>query len=101
MISTIYIENEILDHPVTQKVLSRFPDASIIECHRYTEVFNRNAPNFRLQKKNPSLILAKKHSGFVLEAPDDYGIMGKKNNNYSYPLFHKHLELQVQRHRVF
>lgn len=86
MISTIYLENEIRDHPITQRVLSRFPDASIIECDRYTEVFNRNAQNFRLQKKNPSLILAKKHSGFVLDAPDDYGIEGENNYYFSHML---------------
>ena len=86
MISTIYIENEIRHHPVTQKVLSRFPGASIIDCDRYTEVFNRNAQNFRLQKKKPSLILAKKHSGFVLEAPDEYGIEGENNYYFSHML---------------
>ncbi len=86
MISTIYIENEICDHPVTRKVLSRFTNVNIIECDRYTEIFNRKAQNFRLQKKNPSLILAKKHSGFVLEAPDDYGIEGDNNYYFSHML---------------
>ncbi len=82
MISTIYIEDEIRDHPVTQKILSRFKGAVLIECDRYTEVFNRNSQNFRLQKKKPALILAKKHSGFVLKAPDDYGIDGHDSDNY-------------------
>ncbi|MFK8067531.1 MAG: radical SAM protein [Gammaproteobacteria bacterium] len=82
MISTIYIEEEIRNHPVTQKILSRFKDTTLINCERYTEVFNRNSQNFRLQKKKPSLILAKKHSGFVLKAPDDYGIDGDDSYNY-------------------
>ena len=86
MISIIYIEKEIRDHPVTLKVLSRFPDASIIDCDRYTEVFNRKAQNFRLQKNQPSLILARKHEGFVLEAPDEYGIEGDNNYYFSHML---------------
>ena len=86
MISTIYIEDEIRDHPVTKEVLSRFPKATLIACERYSEVFNRKAQNFRLQKKKPSLILAKKHKGFVLEAPDSYGIGGENNYYFSHML---------------
>ncbi len=86
MISTIYIESEIRQHAVTKEVLARFPKATLIECDRYTEVFNRKSQNFRLQKKQPSLILAKKHQGFVLEAPDSYGIGGDNNYYFSHML---------------
>ncbi len=84
MIDSIYIENEIRDHPVTLGILVRFPQARKIYCKKYTEVFNRKAQNFRLQKKNPALILAKKHKNFVLKAPDNYGIGSKYNYYFSH-----------------
>ncbi len=86
MISTIYLENEVRDHPVTKALLLRFQNATVIPCDRYTEVFNRKAQNFRLQKKKPSLILARKHHGFVMKAPDSYGIGGTQNYYFSHML---------------
>jgi len=70
----IYVEREVADHPGTLGVLKRFPRATVIPCERYTEVFNPRAQNFRLQKRRPATILAKKHEGFVLETPEGYRI---------------------------
>lgn len=86
MIDTIYIEEEVRDHPGTVEILARFPQARQIACGRYTEVFNRNNQNFRLQKKNPALILARKHEGWVLPAPPGYGIGGQKQYYFSHML---------------
>ena len=86
MITTIYIEDEISDHPRTKKLIKRFPSATIISCTRYTEIFNRKSQNFRLQKKNPALILAKKHKGMVLPTPKHYGIGAKYNYYFSHML---------------
>ena len=74
MIDTIYIEEDVADHPRTQAILARFPDATKITCERFGEVFNRKAQNFRLQKKQPALILARKHKGLVLPSPKQYSI---------------------------
>ena len=81
MIDTIYIEEEIRNHPRTQAICVRFPKARLIPCERYGEVFNRNAQNFRLQKNRPALILAKKFGRFILETPKGYGI-GSSHNFY-------------------
>jgi len=81
MFDTIYIENSINLHPRTIELLERFPNASTITCNRYTEIFNRKAQNFRLQKHKPSLILAEKFDNYVLETPAGYGI-GSENNFY-------------------
>ncbi len=86
MIENIYIEEEIFDHPRTRKIVSRYPNASIIKCERYGNVFNSNAQNFRIQKKQPSLILAKKNSGRILETPVGYGIGGTNNYYFSHML---------------
>ncbi|MCH8080200.1 MAG: DNA photolyase [Proteobacteria bacterium] len=84
MIKTIYIEEQIANHPRTQEILARFPDAMQIYCERYGEIFNRKAQSFRLQKKQPALILAKKHKGFVLPAPEAYSIGAKENYYFSH-----------------
>jgi len=82
----IYIENDIRNHPRTRSICRHFPKASIVYCENYAEIFNRKGQNFRLQKQNPSLILAKKHKNHVLPAPPGYGIGGQKNYYFSHML---------------
>lgn len=86
MINTIYIEEEIKNHPRTRSLLERFPEAINIVCERYGEVFNRKSQNFRLQKKQPALILAKKHKGLILPTPKQYGIGAEHNYYFSHML---------------
>ncbi len=86
MINTIYIEEEITGHPRVQSLLKRFPEATNIVCERYGEVFNRKSQNFRLQKKQPALILAKRHKGLVLPTPKQYGIGAEHNYYFSHML---------------
>ena len=78
MIETIYIEENILQHPRVIEIVTRFPQARKITCGRYSEVFNPKAQNFRLQKQKPALILAEKYKHFVMIAPSGYGIGAKK-----------------------
>lgn len=84
MIETIYIEEEVAKHSRTLAILNRFPDAKRIHCEYYSEVFNRSAQSFRLQKIRPALILAKKHRGLVLATPEGYGIGAEKNYYFSH-----------------
>lgn len=86
MIETIYIEANLFQHPRTVAILARFPKARIIECDRYSEVFNPKSQNFRLQKLKPALILAEKFRQFVLPAPTGYGIGSKRNYYFSHVL---------------
>lgn len=81
---TIYIERAVKDAPHTQRILGRYPNARQILIERYTEVFNVNTQNFRLQKQNPALILAEKHDTKVHAAPADYNIGGKHNYYFSH-----------------
>jgi spore photoproduct lyase len=80
----IYVEEEILGHPRTLQIQGRFPDAEVVPCARYGEIFNRRAQSFRLQKRRPSLILARKHRGFVAEAPEGFGIEGARSFTFSH-----------------
>lgn len=84
MIDTLYIEEEVLQHPRTRDICDRYPNANNIICEHYGEIFNRNAQNFRLQKRKPALILAKKKNKFVLDAPQGYAIGGKHNYYFSH-----------------
>lgn len=86
MVSTVYVEEAIRDHPRVQRISERFPRADVVHCDRYTEVFNPKGQNFRLQKSNPALILARKNDGFVMPAPAAYNIGGDANYYFSHML---------------
>lgn len=86
MTDLIYYEAGLGDHPRARRILERFPGAHTVECERYGEVFNPRSQNFRLQKNNPALILARKHDGFVLPTPEGYGVGGRHNYYFSHML---------------
>jgi spore photoproduct lyase len=86
VIDTIYSEDVISEHPKALEIFKRFPNASVIPCDSYKEVFNPSSQNFRLQKNKPSLILAKKTGNFALPIPESYGIGGKHNFYFSHML---------------
>jgi len=86
MIETLYLEEGVVGHPIAERIRVRFPGARQITVGRYTEVFNRSAQNFRLQKRKPALILARKHDGHVLPAPPGYGFGGAHNVYFSHML---------------
>ena len=86
MFTHIYIENSVADHPRTQAICARFPQAARVTCERYGEVFNPKSQDFRLQKAHPALILASKHGNRVLETPAGYGIGGARNYYFSHML---------------
>lgn len=56
--SRIYLEENAINYPRTESILSHFPDAQIIPVADYKHVFNRPHQNTLLQKQAPSLILA-------------------------------------------
>jgi len=84
VIDTIYIERQARNDAVTLAVLERLKPCRIIDIERFGEVFNPNTQNFRLQKRKPALILARKHSRKVLPTPSDYGIGGQHNYYFSH-----------------
>ncbi len=86
MIDQIYIEEALLNHPRARAIMRQFPDATVTECKRYGEIFNRRAQNFRLQKIRPALILAEKYANHVLPSPPEYAIGGEQNYYFSHML---------------
>lgn len=86
MVNRIYVETSVADHHRTRRISERFDSAEVTPCERYGEVFNPAAQNFRLQKSNPSLILARKHERHVLSAPAGYGLAGDAGFYFSHML---------------
>ena len=86
MFKHIYIEEKVSSHPRVIKICNKHPAAKIIYCDKYSEIFNKKSQNFRLQKLNPSLILASKDHNFVLSAPGEFSIGGELNYYFSHML---------------
>ena len=86
MVSCIYVESGVRHHQRTLKILSRFKNTAVVEIEFYGEVFNPRAQNFRSQKSSPALIIAQKHKGHVLPAPQGYGLGGRHNYYFSHML---------------
>ena len=86
MVSCVYVESEVRQHPRALQIIKRLKNTPLIEIEHYGEVFNPRAQNFRLQKSNPGLIIARKHKGQVLKTPKSYGIGGYHNYYFSHML---------------
>lgn len=86
MIEVIYYERDVLDHPRAQTIIRRYPQASLIPCEHYKEIFNPSGQSFRLQKQKPALILARKTGNLVHSVPQTYGIGGTSNFYFSHLL---------------
>lgn len=81
MFSAIYIEESVRETERVEKLLARLPGLPVIEIFKYGEVFNRNNQNFRLQKQQPALILARKHGRRALATPEGYGFENLPGGN--------------------
>ena len=84
MIETIYVEEAIKNHKRTKFILTKFKKSRIILINKYGEIFNKKNQNFRIQKANPCLILARKKDNFVLPTPKGFGIGSSKNFYFSH-----------------
>src|SRR5690242_7321922 len=82
----VYIENEIVNHPRTQRILQKIKPTHVIEYNHYKEVFNPKSQNFRIQKQEPALILAEKKGARVFQSPPGFGIGGQLNYYFSHML---------------
>ena len=76
------MERRIRNHPRTEQILLRFPQAQIVEIEHYKDVFNRHGQDCVRQHQAQALILAEKTDHFFYEgAPvcQDFG-----NTNFYY-----------------
>ena len=59
-IKNLYIEEDVLKDEKALRIQEKLKFENKIICKNYREVFNPKNQNFRIQKKEPSVILAKK-----------------------------------------
>jgi len=81
---TLYIERDVLEHPSTLAIVKRYPHARQVQIERYSDVFNAAGQNFRHQKSNPALVLARKNGIRLHPTPPGYHIGGKHNFYFSH-----------------
>lgn len=74
--SHIYVEKDVLDHPITKKILGKFHKSIIVKIDKYGDVFNRPHQSYIIQKEAQNLIIAKKRYDFIYrgsELCEDFG----------------------------
>ncbi len=54
----IYIERKVFRHPVTERILEQFPNASVVPVEHYKDIFNRSRQDLHAEETEPALILA-------------------------------------------
>ena len=86
MVAQVYIEEAVREHPRTLKLLEHYSAQPRLIIDSYQQAFNPKGQNFRLQKQNPSLIIAEKHGVRIHPAPPDYGTGGKHHYYFSHML---------------
>ena len=84
--SFIYLEKQLSDSIEAQNIIKKFPRKKIIEINHYGEVFNPSNQNFKKQKSNPAIIIAKKTNNLILKSPESFGIGGNQNYYFSHML---------------
>ena len=83
---TVYIEEDAKKDKNTIDILGRIKFKNLIYCDNYSEIFNPQNQNFRIQKIKPSIILAKKKKNFIMNTPKDFTIGFKENYYFSHML---------------
>ena len=65
LFSHIYVEDAAREYPLTEKIRSRFPNATTIPIQNYKEVFNRPRQRWEHQRQALKLILAARRDSFL------------------------------------
>lgn len=79
----IYIEEAILNHPNTLKILKSFKTANIITIAHYKDVFNQPGSDWRLQKASQKIILAQRKDNFYYKGSEITPDFGYDNFYYN------------------
>ncbi len=82
MLDRVYIERDALRYSSCNGILEKLGKAEKIIIGDYKEVFSRANQNFRVQKGNPSLILAVNKGRFIYEGAENCQNFGEENFYY-------------------
>ncbi len=82
LFSHLYVEEQVLDHPQSLKIIEKFSSSKVIVIKHYKDVFNRVNQDFNAQSESKNLILAKKERGFIHKG--SYFSDGFDHDNFYY-----------------
>lgn len=81
--SHIYVEKAVLNHPRTERILQKFPDANIILIDHYKDVFCRKGQDVILQQQSQNLILGVKQGTLIYRGAPVCQSFGNENFYYT------------------
>ncbi len=84
--SHIYVENNAFGYQITDIVLEKFSNSTIVKIKHYKDVFNRLGQDFQSQKTSMKLILAKKREPFLYPASEMIQEYDTPNFYYNTPI---------------
>ena len=79
----IYVEERAYGYPLTEKVLSKIPDAHVIKIKHYKDVFDRKRQDAPLQKDHQALIIAVRDGSRIFRGAPVCQSFGNKNFYYA------------------
>ena len=84
--SHLYAERRALDYPLAQRLLRRFPSATVVPIDDYKELFARPRQHFQMQKRSMKLILAVKKDNLLYPGSHHAQDFGYPNFFYNTPV---------------
>ena len=84
--SHIYVEDRARAFPLTERILSRFPNTVQVEIRHYKDLFNRPRQDYQLQKQSLKLILAVKQPPFLYPLTQIHQPNQNRGQYYATPL---------------
>lgn len=76
-IDKIFIEQQVQQHPQTQRIISAFPKSPIHEIAKVEDVFERARKPYLQKRDSLNLFIGKKEGQLVKPAPEAYGVSGE------------------------
>lgn len=73
MFHKVFVEEDIVDHPRTQKILSRLKTESLCTVRRFDDIWGRVKKPYLHKRDECNVFIAKKRGQLVKRAPDAYG----------------------------
>lgn len=73
MFNTVFIEEDLLDHPRTKHILSKVKSKKQKTINRYDEIWGVVKKPYLQKRNNLNLFIAKKKGTLIKETPDAYG----------------------------
>ena len=79
MFKQIFIERDLVDHPMALSILTQFKHQPVRVLEHYDEVWGKFKKPYLQKRDNLSLFIAQKKGQLVKEAPEAYGVSGERH----------------------